>query len=326
MSEISILMTAFNAEKYLIECLRSIQNQLFTDWQLVVVNDFSTDSTSEILKFEASKDSRILFFENKTKGILAALTLAFEYAEGNYITRMDADDIMPLDKLNLLYEIASANNRTVATGKVEYFADRPISEGYRRYQNWLNYVLENKLFSENVYRECVVASPNWMVHRSCFDKEIKWSDLKYPEDYDLVFQWYKNGYQIKGVNSATHLWREHAERTSRNSEIYQQESFFKLKTNYFIQLELRENEKIQLIGVGRKGKLVAEILNEKSIPFDWFEYQNDNLSAVIFPVEELSGNFKTILTNWPVQKSLQIEVENFLKSKNLFLGKNIWLF
>lgn len=323
---VSILMPAYNAQRYLEDCICSVVAQDFKDWELLVMDDFSTDSTFETLEKFARSDSRIRIFRNTDKGIIPALSAAFSKAKGAYITRMDADDLMPATKISDLYKRASLSKKTIATGCVQYFSEKLVSAGYTRYQNWLNEVLRDNSFPESIYRECIVASPNWMVHRSCFEDEIDLNSLNYPEDYDLVFKWYLKGFEFSGVPRLTHLWREHPERTSRNSEIYQQESFFRLKTNYFIKLEVKPNEKIQLIGTGKKGKFVAAILRENQIQFDWFEYQKKELLHGILSVENLSAGFKTILTNWPIDEGLRSEVKKFLNSKGFVFGKNIWLF
>ncbi|MBI3135227.1 MAG: glycosyltransferase family 2 protein [Bacteroidetes bacterium] len=324
--EISILMPVFNMSGFLQECIHSIQMQQNVSWELIAVDDFSDDESLKLLENFAASDSRIRVLRNTDKGIIAALTLAFSHSRGTYITRMDADDVMPEHKLTTLKQIAVSDALKVATGNVSYFSAAPVSPGYIRYQNWLNEVAARGTFSENMYRECVIASPNWMVHRSCFEQKIDLNKLRYPEDYDLVFQWYKNGYAFESSANVTHLWREHAGRTSRNSEIYQQKSFFKLKTHYFIDLELSNNQPVQLIGAGIKGKLVAAILHERAIPFHWFTYGHAAEKKRLKPVSELSGTYKTILTNWPTSTAVQSEITAFLAEKKLVPGKNLWLF
>lgn len=325
-AKVSIVMPAFNAEEYIATCIHSIIEQDFLEWELIVVDDFSIDRTFEIVQAFEMEDSRIHVFRNTSKGIIPAMAFAFSQAKGNYITRMDADDVMPPTKLSDLLEIALQSQKTIATGHVRYFSEVPISEGYLRYQSWLNNVLDEGTFYENIYRECIVASPNWLVHRSCFDKEINLAELNYPEDYDLVFKWYQKGFEFSGTSNLTHLWHEHGKRTSRNSEVYQQESFFRLKTNYFIKLELKSYEKIQLIGTGKKGKLVATILRDNSVPFEWFEYLKTNNLNGVLSVQNLKPEIKTVLTNWPINEGLRGEVKRFLDSKGFVFGKNIWLF
>lgn len=319
-------MPARNAEKYIEACLLSIQTQSYQNFELIVVDDFSSDQTAELIQNFAKNDHRIKPVQNITRGILPALKLAFENSTGEYITRMDADDKMPQNKLELLLDVAKQNTKHVATGFVEYFSDAPISEGYQRYEAWINSLINHEDYLANMYRECVIASPNWMVNRACFTHDICWDAIQYPEDYDLVFHWYRKGYVFKHCKRLTHFWREHDYRTSHHDENYQQESFFSLKTNYFIQHECgRRSPKIQLIGKGKKGKLVSRILTEQKVLFDWYEFQ-ENVMPAQLSVHQLKADMPAILTNWPREIEKQQEILEFLRSKNLIPGKNLWVF
>ena len=319
-------MPVHNAQQFLCETLDSILSQTISDWELLIVDDFSNDKSAELISAYCNRDKRIKLLYNVDKGIISALSLAFSQSKGEFITRMDADDLMPVNKLKKLVEIAKVDYKTVATGFVKYFSDELVSDGYLRYENWLNEIaLENK-FNENVYRECVVASPNWMVHRSCFDNEIFFNELSYPEDYNLVLKWYNSGYEIRGVGEVTHLWREHPARTSRNSEIYQQKSFFELKTKHFIDREIKEGEVVQLIGFNQKGKLVDSIFRKKNLPLKIFEFNSNLKNQKYQDVMEINNSFKTILTNWPADTHTQNEIKHFLRSRGFEFGKNIWLF
>ena len=330
--KISILMPAKNASQFINACIDSVIAQNFKAWELLVVDDFSDDKTFEILSQYSFSDKRIKVFKNNSVGIIPALSLAFQHSKGNYITRMDADDIMPTNKLDLfLTEIRRSSLKTVITGKVNYFSNESVSNGYTRYQNWLNNLGSLKNRYAQIYRECIVASPNWIAHRSCFENEINIEDLIYPEDYDMVFKWYKTGYQIKQINETTHLWREHENRTSRTNIDYQQKAFFTLKTNYFIDIELQVDEKIQLIGAGIKGKLVAKILNERNVKFDWFDFNSqqesiDGILNFIQPISYITKNHKSILTVWPESEITQQEITDYLTGIGLEFGKNVWLF
>ena len=95
-------MPVRNASKYLDECLQSIINQTEEKWELLAVDDHSSDESLDLLKTYAAKDHRVKVYKNNGKGIIPALRLAFENSLGNLITRMDADDIMLPQKLELL--------------------------------------------------------------------------------------------------------------------------------------------------------------------------------------------------------------------------------
>ena len=125
---------------------------------------------------------------------------------------------------------------------VKYFGEKPISEGYLKYENWINEINLTGKQWQQVYRECVIASPNWMVRKSDLDNIGGFNDLIYPEDYHLVFKWYQNRFDIHTIPEVTLYWREHPERTSRNSEYYAQKSFFNLKIHQFIKNDLRSEK------------------------------------------------------------------------------------
>ena len=92
MKKISVIMPAYNAEKYINEAIDSILAQTFTDFEFIIIDDGSTDSTCAIV--ESYSDSRIRFFKNEHNlGVAATLNRGLDLARGEYIARMDADDI-----------------------------------------------------------------------------------------------------------------------------------------------------------------------------------------------------------------------------------------
>ena len=327
MSTISIITPFKDAAPFLKQCIDSICRQSHDDWQLIAIDDHSSDHSREII--ESYKDKRIQVRSNSGKGILAALATGQQFISGSYVTRMDADDVMPSHKLKSLLDILYINTLgTVSTGKLKYFSDTVISPGYRLYESWLNETQERGLFYERIYRECVVASPNWLMHRQDFDTIGGFQQLSYPEDYDMVFKWKEAGFNIKSTDSITHHWREHPQRTSRNSDTYQQESFFRLKTPYFI--EEFKNRRIQLIGAKKKGKLIAQILREYALEFDWYEQDQSLIditidSIQIKDIQFLKKEEACILSIYP-EASLKEQLEAFITKRGYYIGANAHYF
>ena len=100
---VSILMPVKNAAPFLKECLDSISAQTERDWELIAVNDNSSDNSVELIEDYSRKDSRIKLYNNNIKpGIIGALKTAMLQSHGTFITRMDADDKMIPDKIKLL--------------------------------------------------------------------------------------------------------------------------------------------------------------------------------------------------------------------------------
>ena len=267
---ISILLPVYNAALYLPACLDTILAQSETDWELLAVNDFSEDDSWEILKQYAHQDKRIQVFQNKEKGVIPALRLAFEHSSGALITRMDADDLMTVQKLSWLQQVLKAKGPGfLATGLVEYFSETTLGDGYRRYANWLNKLALADGHYKEIYRECVIPSPCWMVYRDDLLRCDAFSPDTYPEDYDLCFRFYQQGLRPVSVSEVLHHWRDHGSRASRNDPHYADNRFFQLKVHYFLQLDYQSQRPLVLWGAGAKGKLLARLLLEQNISFHW---------------------------------------------------------
>lgn len=281
MALISIITPFRNAEKYILETAESILAQTYVDWEWILVNDHSDENENKILE-PVLKDFRIKLIENSGNGIVEALETGLKMSNGLYITRMDADDIMPPDKLLHFVQAIETKNVEIVTGKVKYFDSKgQVSAGYLDYENWLNTRVEQNDFYDQIYRECTVSSANWLMKKENLLKCGGFNGLNYPEDYDLLFRWYNHGFRIKGLDELTHLWREHPERTSRNNANYAQEKFFELKVNRFVELDLRSTPLI-VNGTGRKGRLTAKILIEKEIPFTWVSIEPEKFKGGLY--------------------------------------------
>ena len=329
---VSILMPAKNAGKFLEECLQSIINQSYTQWELLAVDDHSTDNTFKNLVNFSKKDSRIKVFKNKGIGIIPALRTAYENASGEMVTRMDADDIMSKEKLDVLVHFLEKNGRgNVITGKVQYFSDESLSEGYIKYQNWLNSLSEKNTHWKEIYKECVIASPCWMVFKEDLDKCEAFKPNRYPEDYDLVFRFYSNKLKVIASDQILHLWRDHSLRTSRNHAHYAAQSFYELKLHYFLKLEYDIERPIVLWGAGTKGKRMAKLLQKNNIPFTWVSNNPKKHGKEIY--EQLMYDFKEIVTKNNPQiivtvalRNAKSEINKFLVSQDLKQAVDYWFF
>ncbi len=322
--KISILLPIHNAAPWISETIRSIQAQSYTDWELISINDFSTDDSVEILHEIVKIDSRIHLIQNERKGIIPALQLGLQFASGDFLTRMDGDDIMPERRLEqMITHLNSLPPKSIVTGKVRYFSEVEVSDGYKKYEAWLNGRVDKSDFFEHIYRECVVASPNWLVRTTEMIESGIIDQLNYPEDYDMAFRWMKNGFSIHGIDEVTLLWREHPQRTSRNSEVYNQASFFGLKLKWFC--ELNATDSIAVLGAGTKGKLAARFLLDHNIDFTWHDLDWKNYNSPIFgkAIEDYSLlNSKLVLIAiYPEKKKPLLA---FLHEKGFRIGENAW--
>jgi len=267
---ISIIMPVKNGIPYLQECLDSIINQTYDNWELLVVNDNSNDTTQQVLNAYAAIDKRIKPSKSLGLGITDALNSGYDHSTGQYITRMDADDLMPENKLETLYSLLFDKSRpTVATGHVKYFSASGVKNGYKSYETWLNQLCVNNNHFQSIYKECVIASPAWMMRRDHFDSIGGFKSETYPEDYDLCFRMYENGIKVISTDKIVHQWRDHGSRTSRNDPNYADNRFLDLKLDFFRKIEFPKYKSFILIGAGKKGKTVANFFLKNNIKFVW---------------------------------------------------------
>ena len=263
-------MPVKNAAAFLHACIDSIITQTEKHWELIAVDDGSTDASYSILKQYADEDRRIKAFRSSGTGIIDALRQSFENSSGSLITRMDADDRMAPDKLEVLKQHLMLHGKGhVATGQVKYFADTNLGDGYARYEKWLNNLTRNGSNFQDIYKECVIPSPCWMVFRDDLIKCEGFEPAIYPEDYDLCFRFYRENLKVIPCDSVLHYWRDHSDRTSRNDENYADNRFLELKIRWFVELDLKPEQDLIIWGAGAKGKRVAKWLQKREIPFRW---------------------------------------------------------
>ena len=120
-----------------------------------------------------------------------------------------------------------------------------------------------------LYKECVIPSPCWMVFREDFDRAGGFEPDRYPEDYDLTFRFYQTGLQPVPCKKILHRWRDYDARTSRNHEHYAQNYFLGIKMHYFLKLHYEKQRPLTVWGAGFKGKVIAKTLIEKQVDFNW---------------------------------------------------------
>ncbi len=283
MTLVSIVMPVKNTSQFLRECLDSIVDQTYSDWELLVVDDHSTDKSWDIINEYSKTDSRIKLFKNIGHGIISALQLAYHNSYGSYITRMDSDDIMSLDKLELMVNRLEAKGRNhIVVGLVKYFHDETLGEGYKRYENWLNDLTSSGTNFDEIYKECSIPSPCWMISRADFEKCGGFNSDIYPEDYDLAFRFRKAGLQVAGISQVLHYWRDYSSRSSRVDDNYSDNKFTDLKVKHFISQDL--DTPLLLWGAGRKGKAIAKSLVDHGVVFDWYCDNDSKIGKDIYGV------------------------------------------
>jgi glycosyltransferase involved in cell wall biosynthesis len=320
---LSLLMPFKNTAAFLPECLDSIRLQDFEDWELIAVDDHSTDHSRNLLLQWAEKDQRIRVVANEGQGIIPALRTALSQSRGRLISRMDSDDMMAQGRLKAMAgQLLMHGQGHVALGLVRYFSNRGISDGYARYEAWLNGLTREGRNYDEIYKECVIPSPCWMAFREDLEGCGAFRPNRYPEDYDLCFRFYEAGLKCLPSSQILHFWRDYDHRTSRTSEHYAQNYFLDIKLHYFLKLDRDPDRPLVVWGAGSKGKTIAKNLKAMGHPFRWL---CDNPRKIGKTIYGITMEHYTVLDMLPKAQSIitvandeaQDDIRAFLGARGL---------
>lgn len=181
--EISVIMPVYNAGKFLEETIESILNQTFTDFELIVLNDKSTDNSAEIIKHLQAKDSRIIFIDKEQNvGPARLRNEGIALARGKYIALMDADDISLPNRFKKQWHLLESNEKVGICGT--WFT--LFKENGKRILNAkpeLNKELRVLLLIDNI-----IGNPTVMMRKSILEGVAYNEDYVPVEDYELWTQ------------------------------------------------------------------------------------------------------------------------------------------
>jgi glycosyltransferase involved in cell wall biosynthesis len=180
---VSIVISVYNGEQYLGECLDSVLCQTYKKWELVIVNDGSEDGTKQIISEYASKDGRVIFIDfPQRRKLVGCLNAAIYSARGSLIARMDADDIMYPKRLEMQVDFLMRNmNVGVVGSDISIINEKSEIVGTRRYP------ITDKAIKRRLRRKNPFCHPAVMFRRGLLDNYAAVYSSEYPrcEDYEL---------------------------------------------------------------------------------------------------------------------------------------------
>lgn len=182
---VSVIMPIFNAQQYLTDAIDSIICQTFENFELILINDASTDKTLQIIHKYIKKDKRIrLINNNKNLQMAKSLNLAIKQAKSDLIARMDQDDISLPNRLEVQYAFMQANPNVAITGNDIIIIDEKDKVIGKR-----AYPTTSRGLKRILFRYSAFAHPTVMFRKSLFQKVNGYNPDKHPcEDIDLWFR------------------------------------------------------------------------------------------------------------------------------------------
>jgi glycosyltransferase involved in cell wall biosynthesis len=271
MPKVSILMPCFNAAETLNETCESIQAQTYGDFEVVVVNDGSTDTTADILSRWSEKDDRFKLLDLEHGGIIPALNKGMESCQGEYIARMDADDLMRPERLgNQVVYLDNHPDVALVSSLVEGFPKKKLREGFRIYIKWLNTLRSHEEICREIFVESPVCHPSVMLRKQTLLEMKGYQEYGWPEDYDLWLRMYLAGHRFAKLPEVLLEWREHSQRLTRTDSRYSVENFIRAKAHYLSRGPLNDRDAVFIWGAGMMGRRTSKHLIREGVPLAAF--------------------------------------------------------
>lgn len=205
-SMISIVMPTWNRSHYLAESIDSVLRQTYKDWELLVIDDGSTDSTPVLMGHFTKKDKRIKYYPKKHEGIAKTRNYGLKLAKGGYIAVHDSDDFMLPKKLY------KSLKRLKETGADFVYSSYFIADG----EGHTNGMHEppTKITIKQVLDNSAWPHITIVAKRKCFDESPYRPELKVNDDAFLMFDWFQRGYKGVRIKEPLNIVRYHNTRIS----------------------------------------------------------------------------------------------------------------
>lgn len=187
MPNLSIIIPIYNSSEYLNSCINSVLHQTFTDYELILIDDGSSDDSADICRNFARYVNKIIFVHQENQGVSCARNKGIELAQGKWITFIDSDDWIESDYLeNLVNAIPSEYCEIISSGLVKHFSDKSCQISRLAHTDILDFSLEENYLRFSTQE--LITSPVSKLYLTSFirDNHLKFNaSLSYGEDRDF---------------------------------------------------------------------------------------------------------------------------------------------
>jgi glycosyltransferase involved in cell wall biosynthesis len=263
---VSILLPVRNEEEFLPAALNSLSCQTMTSWELVAVDDGSTDATPDILAEAARCDCRIRVIPSPGRGLVLALNAGLATCRAQLVARMDGDDIAHPRRLELQSAALEANPLTTLVACTSrHFPRRFLGKGMRSYEAWQNTLTSHEAILRDIFVESPFVHPSVMFRRDAILNIGGYRDMGWAEDYDLWLRLAAAGARFARLPQTLFFWRERPQRATRTLPEYTSDAFRACKVHHLCNGFLKGTADVALAGAGREGRAWRLALNRAGV-------------------------------------------------------------
>lgn len=198
---VSVIIPVHNGEKYIEQAIRSVIEQNYQNWELIIIDDGSQDSTASIVKQLCLEDSRIKFLQNEEKsGVAKTRNRGIEVSNGKFIAFLDADDMWKPEKLQKQLQLIDEKNADLVYSSYEIINDKGQTKKREPY------VVPETVDFNGLLKENVVGCSTVLV-KADIAKKYKFIENFYHEDFCLWLDILRDGYKAVGCTEILVKWR-----------------------------------------------------------------------------------------------------------------------
>jgi len=335
MPDISILLPCFNAGSCLEEALDSLLTQTYPNFEIIAVDDGSTDTTLEILQAIGQIDPRLVVLAEPHRGVVGAANRGLSACRGEIIARMDADDRCHPERVAKQRDfLLTHDDIDVVSCLVEGFPADAVGEGFQIYYRWLNSLIDHEDIAREIFVESPIANPSAAFRREWIQSLGGYQELGWPEDYDLWLRAYLAGSRFAKIPEVLVYWREHPERLTHTDSRYSVENFLRAKAHYLANGPARDRDAIIIWGAGMTGRRLSKHIEREGLPLEAFvdvdqkKIGREKRGRPIIGADELMGLWETyqhpILLTAVRARSAEPLIRASLEELGLIEGKDWW--
>ena len=349
---VSILLPFRNAAPTLDAAIDSIAQQSFTDWELLLIDNASSDESSSIAHNWSQRDPRIRVIKEPTVGIAHALNTGLAQARAPLIARMDADDISNPERLARQVEYMNAHPEIGVLGTRTTFASLPAGPAYRTgrqagtveknsgmqwFVQWQNTILTPRDHYVKRFVDAPLAHPTVMFRRELVDRFGGYDTGPLPEDHELWLRWMHHGVRFAKLPEELVTWADHADRLSRTHPNYSVDAFFNTKAKWMAKwLALsgspphgggEKSRPVIIAGTSGLCRARAALLEAEGVRVSAFTDVKRRVvpGYAFIPHDELPSSGEAFIISFISQRGTGARIAAYLASRGLVEGEDFIL-
>ncbi len=329
--KISVIVPFYNAVMTLDRAIQSIHLQDLDHFECLLVDNNSTDGSREIADGWVKRDPRFKVLSESRQGVMFASNRGALESKGEYLARMDADDVALPGRLRLQSEFLNEHlDYGAVAGRVLHVGDPKSTEGFRRFVEWSNSLCSYEEIFHRRFIEAPIVNPTAMWRRSTMQQHGMYLAGSFPEDYEMWLRWLDQGVKIAKLREVVLEWHDSEKRLTRTDPIYSDRSFYEIKSKYLASYLGKINPfhpEVAIWGASRISRRRARILEQYGINISTYidTKTGRQIEKDVIYYEDLPQARELFILTYIRQMDNRGRIQSFLEERGYVEGKDYLL-